>query len=215
MTLPLTTSSSEEEDNWTSHSLKNKRKIRKSTYFDKKKESNETKEPLIPTFMKQSEYNPFSSSEEEEFNINEKLFRNKPNKKSEKHKCRLVIALVLCGLLFLSVVITIISIEILAKKQKVEDGVSNSTDIAANATSTITTLFDEENIVSFVDSNTSTSTSAPSTDETASTSAPSTETASTTIIMKDNEEVVDKDNQEDATEYEYDYYSPSSSLLYS
>ena len=61
---------------------------------ERQRESKETKEPLLPTFLKQSEYNPFtSSSEEEEFDINEKLFRNKPKPKTEKHKCRLVIAL--------------------------------------------------------------------------------------------------------------------------
>ena len=67
--------------------------MKKSSYFDKKKESSETKEPLIPQFLKQSEYNPFTSSEDEEFNINEKLFRHKHGTKAGKHKCRLVIAL--------------------------------------------------------------------------------------------------------------------------
>jgi len=94
MTLPLSTSSSDSEDQWSSHNLRSKKKTRKSSYFDRQRESNDTKEPLLPTFLKQSEYNPFtSSSEEEEFDINEKLFRNKPKPKTEKHKCRLVIAL--------------------------------------------------------------------------------------------------------------------------
>jgi len=133
MTLPLSTSSSDSEDQWNNQTLRSKKKNRKSSYFDRQRESKDSKEPLLPTFLKQSEYNPFtSSSEEEEFDINEKLFRNKPKPKTEKHKCRLVIALVLCGLIFLSVLVTILTIEILTKRQSVEDISNNQTDIKAN-----------------------------------------------------------------------------------
>lgn len=128
MSLPLSTSSSDSEDQWNNQSLRSKKKNRKSSYFDRQKESQETKEPLLPTFLKQSEYNPFtSSSEEEEFDIKEKLFRNKPKPKTEKHKCRFVIALVFCGLIFLSVLVTILTIEILTKRQSVEDDSKNQT----------------------------------------------------------------------------------------
>jgi len=135
MTLPLSTSSSDSEDQWNNQSLRSKKKTRKSSYFDRQRESNETKEPLLPTFLKQSEYNPFtSSSEEEEFDINEKLFRAKPKPKTEKHKCRLVIALVFCGLVFLSVLVTILTIEILSKRQAVEEDSNNQTHTKANTT---------------------------------------------------------------------------------
>ena len=109
---------------------------------------------------------------------------------------------VLCGLIFLAVVITIVCIEITANNNQMEDEVSSSTEMTLNATITTTTNKPIiNNLTTITTINLSNTTTIVTDLET---------TAVMTTTMTNNEAPT-----RDSTEGDYDYFYSSSSLTYS